>query len=59
MKFIKKYAGLAILLLGITLLVVLHVLHLNFINMLLLLSLGLMIVGFTLHVWARKSESRY
>jgi len=59
MKSIKKYAGLSILLLGITLLVVLHVLHLNFINTLLMLSLCLMIVGLVLHVWARKSESRY
>lgn len=59
MKSIKKYAGLSILLLGITLLVLLHVLHLNFINTLLMLSLGLMIVGLVLHVWARKNESRY
>lgn len=59
MKSIKKYAGLSILLLGITFLVVLHVLHLNFINTLLMLSLGLMIVGLVLHVWARKNESRY
>lgn len=59
MKSIKKYAGLSILLLGIMLLVVFHVLHLNFINTLLMLSLGLMIVGLVLHVWARKNESRY
>ena len=59
MKFLKKYIGLGLISLGAMLLVVLHLLHLTFINILLLIPLGLMLVGTLLHVWAMKRESDY
>ena len=59
MKFLKKYIGIALILTGVTLLVILHFLHLTFINMLLLIPLFLMLLGTLLHVWMMKRESTY
>ena len=44
---------------GVVLLVALHLLHLTFVNMLLLIPLGLILLGLVLHVLAIKHESRY
>ena len=48
-----------LMLVGVTLLVVLHLQHLTFVNMLLFIPLGLILLGLVLHVWAMKRESRY
>lgn len=44
---------------GVALLTTLHVLHLTFVNMLLLIPLSFILVGLFLHVRAIKKESRY
>ena len=44
---------------GITILVALHLLHLTFVNMLLLIPLCLILVGLLLHVRSMKKESLY
>lgn len=59
MKFLKKYIGLGLILTGVILLVILHFLHLTFINTLLLIPLVLMLLGALLHVWMMKRESLY
>ena len=48
-----------LMIVGVALLTTLHVLHLTFVNMLLLIPLGLILVGLFLHVRAIKKESRY
>ena len=59
MKFLKKYIGLGLISSGAMLLVILHLLHLTFINFLLLIPLFLMLLGTLLHVWMMKRESSY
>lgn len=59
MKFLKKYIGWSLIVLGILLLVTLQLLHLNFINAPLFIALGIIILGLILHVWSQKRESRY
>lgn len=44
---------------GVALLLTLHLLHLTFVNMLLLIPLCLILLGFLLHVHVMKKESRY
>ena len=59
MNWLKKHVGMGLMLVGVTLLVVLHLQHLTFVNMLLFVPLGLILLGLVLHVWAMKRESRY
>ena len=59
MKFLVKYIGLGLIALGFLFLAALHLLHLNFINWLLLTALGIIIAGLVVHVWLLKRESRY
>ena len=59
MKKILKYAGLALVFLGILLLTVLHVLPLPATNAPLLFALCLIAAGIALHVWTSKRDSRY
>ena len=59
MNFIKKQLGLALILLGVVLLIVLHTVHLTFVNSLLIIPLFLILAGTLCHVWAMKRESKY
>lgn len=59
MKFLKKYIGLMLILAGAMLLIVLHLLHLTFINLLLLIPFFMMLLGALLHVWMMKRDSSY
>ena len=59
MKGLIGYLGTGLMVLGAVLLAVLHLLHLTFINSLLLLPLALIVGGIFLHVWTLKRQSRY
>ena len=59
MNWLKKHVGMGLMLVGVALLVVLHLQHLTFVNTLLFVPLGLILLGLVLHVWAMKRESRY
>jgi len=59
MKWLKKHLGMGLMIVGITILVALHLLHLTFVNMLLLIPLCLILVGLLLHVRSMKKESLY
>ncbi|MCR5197823.1 MAG: hypothetical protein K6D55_03425 [Prevotella sp.] len=59
MNWLKKHVGMGLMLVGVALLVVLHLQHLTFVNTLLFIPLGLILLGLVLHVWAMKRESRY
>jgi hypothetical protein len=59
MKFILKYSGLALILLGVLLLVTLHLLHFTFVNVVLLTPFFIILAGVVLQVWMMKRESRY
>ena len=59
MKWLKKHIGMGLIIVGVALLTTLHVLHLTFVNMLLLIPLSFILVGLFLHVRAIKKESRY
>ena len=59
MKFILKYSGLALIFLGVSLLVTLHLLHFTFVNFVLLTPFVIILVGVVLQVWMMKRESRY
>ena len=59
MKFLTKYIGLGLILAGVALLVTLHVLHVTFVNMLLLIPLFLIVSGIVCHIWAMKCQSNY
>ena len=59
MNFIRKRLGLGLVILGVALLVVLHLLHFTFVNMLLLVPLFLILAGIILHVWMMKRDSLY
>lgn len=54
-----RYVGLTYMLMGVALMVALHVYGLTFSNFLLLVTLGLVLLGFVVHVWTLKRESRY
>ena len=59
MKFLVKHIGLGLIALGFLFLAALHLLHLNFINWLLLAALAIIVLGLVVHVWLLKRESRY
>lgn len=59
MKFILKYSGLALILLGVLLLAALHLLHFTFVNVVLLTPFFIILAGVVLQVWMMKRESRY
>ena len=48
-----------LIVLGVVLLAVLHVLHLTFINMLLVVPLLLIITGLVVHITVQKRQSKY
>lgn len=56
---IGSFVGLAFMSLGVAMLVMLHLFGLTFSNRLLLISIGLVLLGLVLHVWAQKRKSRY
>lgn len=56
---LPAYLGLGIMAIGVMLLVVLHFMHITFINILLILPLCLILGGLVLYVWGAKRESRY
>jgi len=59
MKTVKKHIGMGLIVLGVVLLVVLHLLHLTFLNTLLSVPLLLVLTGCFLHVRFQKHESSY
>ena len=59
MKFILKYSGLALILLGVLLFATLQLYHFTFINFVTFIPLVFVIVGVSFHVWAKKKESSY
>ena len=54
-----KYTGLFLVVIGVLALIVLHFIHVTFINALLVPPLLIIIIGVMLHVWLLKRESRY
>ena len=59
MKSFLKYLGLALILLGVVLFVVLHLMSLTFITKLLLIPFIMVLGGTVLYVWQLKRESKY
>ena len=59
MKFIAKYGGFALILIGVLLFVTLQLLHFTFVNFITFTPLALVIGGVALHVWMKKRESSY
>jgi hypothetical protein len=59
MKSFLKYLGLALILLGVVLLVVLHLTGFTFFTRLLLIPFFMVLGGTVLYIWRLKSESRY
>ena len=59
MKKLKNALGIMLIVLGVVLLAVLHVLHLTFINMLLVVPLLLIITGVVVHITVQKRQSKY
>ena len=59
MNFLRKNLGLGLILLGVVLLLVLHLLHLTFVNTLLLVPLIFILAGIVFHVWMMKRDSLY
>ena len=59
MKSFLKYLGLALILLGVSLLVALHLLHITFITKLLLIPFIMVMAGVVIYVWQLKRESKY
>ena len=55
----KPFVGIVVMVVGVMLLVGLHLLHVPFVNPLLLFALALIIFGLILHVRAMKRESNY
>ncbi len=55
----KRYIGLTYMCLGVVILVLLHIYGLTFSNRLLLIPLALILLGFVIHVWVQKKESKY
>ena len=56
---VVRYVGLAYMLLGVAVLAVLHIYGLTFSNRLLLICLSFVILGFIIHVWTIKKQSKY
>ena len=56
---VGRYIGLAFMCLGVALLVALHIYGITFSNRLLLITLSFVLLGFVIHVWTMKKESRY
>ena len=56
---VGRYIGLTFMCLGVALLVVLHLYGLTFSNRLLLITLSFVLLGFVIHVWTLKRESKY
>ena len=59
MKKLKNGLGLMLIVLGSVLLVVLHVLHLTFVNALLLMPLVMIVAGAVMMVYRQKRQSKY
>ena len=59
MKFLRKYGGIALMLLGVAVLAALHLTGFTIVNQLLLVPLVLILAGLILSVWSVKRESRY
>jgi uncharacterized membrane protein len=59
MKSFLKHLGLALILLGVVLFVVLHLMSLTFITKLLLMPFIMVLGGTVLYVWQLKRESKY
>lgn len=59
MKSFLKHLGLALILLGVVLFVVLHLMSLTFITKLLLIPFIMVLGGTVLYVWQLKRESRF
>ncbi len=59
MKSFLKHLGLALILLGVVLFVVLHLMSLTFITKLLLIPFIMVLGGTVLYVWQLKRESKY
>lgn len=59
MKSFLKNLGLALILLGVVLFVVLHLMSLTFITKLLLIPFIMVLGGTVLYVWQLKRESKY
>jgi hypothetical protein len=55
----KRCLGPGLIALGVAILVVLQVLHLTFVNALLMAALACVVLGLVLHLWFLKRESRY
>ena len=54
-----RFIGLTFICLGVAMLAVLHIYGLTFSNRLLLIPLAFVLLGFIIHVWVQKKESRY
>ncbi|MCR4603140.1 MAG: hypothetical protein K5683_06380 [Prevotella sp.] len=59
MKGLKKYMGIAMMVVGVAMLVALHLLHLTFVNMFLIIPLVVILAGAVIYVIALKRESSY
>ena len=59
MKKLKNGLGLMLIVLGSVLLVVLHVLHLTFVNTLLMMPLAMIVAGAVMMVYRQKRQSIY
>ncbi len=54
-----RFIGLTFICLGVAMLGVLHIYGLTFSNRLLLIPLAFVLLGFIIHVWVQKKESKY
>jgi len=54
-----RFVGLSFMCLGVAMLVALHIFGLTFSNRLLIIPLVFILLGFVIHVWVQKKESKY
>jgi len=57
--YMKKFAGIALVVFGVLMLIVINLVHLTFLNILQLVPLIIIIIGVVVHVWLLKKESSY